>query len=78
LLSLGSSVNLRNELLEIASKINFDLEKHIVLDTIPIHEKISKMLLDDELLSYEENLVLELYVMTLASIEYDLVISLSG
>jgi hypothetical protein len=36
------------------------------------------MLLDDELLSYEENLVLELYVMTLASIEYDLVISLSG
>jgi hypothetical protein len=78
LLSLGSSINLRNELLEIASKINFDLEKHIVLDSIPIHEKIPKMLEDDELLSYEENLVLELYVMALASIEYDLVISLSG
>jgi len=78
LLSLGSSINLRNELLEIASKINFGLEKHIVLDSIPIHEKIPKMLEDDELLSYEENLVLELYVMALASIEYDLVISLSG
>jgi hypothetical protein len=89
LLSLGSSINLQNELLEIALYLDFDLNKWFFSNLIISNEKIPKILNEDELFryaetvgleifGYEKGLLLQLYNVVLASIKYDLIITLSG
>jgi hypothetical protein len=89
LFSIGSSIALRKELEEIALYLNFDLNKYFIPNSILYNEKIVKILNEHELFEYsetvaleifgyEKSLLLQLYNVVLASIKYDLMISLSG
>ncbi|TYQ31779.1 hypothetical protein [Pseudanabaena sp. UWO310] len=82
LLGLGSSFNLRDELQEIASKLDFELGKYVTYESILSDDEIDclivKMFDEDDLFGYEKMLVLQLYNLAIASISYDLVINFSG
>ncbi|MFZ4556383.1 MAG: hypothetical protein ACOYN8_08400 [Pseudanabaena sp.] len=79
LLGLASSLNLRDELQEIASKLDFELGKYVTFESILSDDEIDhlkvKMLDEDDLFWYEKMLVIELYNIAIASISYDLVIA---
>jgi hypothetical protein len=79
LLGLASSFNLRDELQEIASKLNFELGKYVTFESILSDDEIDylnvKMSDEDDLFWHEKMLVIELYNIAIASISYDLVIA---
>ena len=79
LLGLASSFNLRDELQEIASKLNFELGEYVTFESILSDDEIDclkvKMSDEDDLFWHEKMLVIELYNIAIASISYDLVIA---
>jgi hypothetical protein len=70
--TIGSSISLRNELIEISDHINFDLGEYTP-DLEVLYER-RRVELEEDPLRYEKSLVLSMYNMTLASINYNLII----
>ena len=76
LMTLGSSINLCNELREIAVRIDLDLGDYNPDLELLYKQRINE--LEDDSLCLEKMLILYLYNFCLASIKYNLIIEFSG
>ena len=76
LMTLSSSVNLCNELKEMASRIDLDLGNYTPDLELLYEQRINE--LEDDFLCLEKMLILYLYNFCLASIKHNLIIEFSG
>ena len=73
---MGSSIQLKDELTELADKLKLDLGNYTPDFELLCEERIYE--LEHDPLGFEKMLLLCLYNFCLASIKYDLIIELSG
>lgn len=75
--TIGSSFNLRDELKNIANKLNLNLVTYTPNREL-LFEQIYQVVIEGDLLEFEKILLLELYNMALGSIKYNLIINFCG
>ncbi|NET90608.1 MAG: hypothetical protein F6K45_21360 [Kamptonema sp. SIO1D9] len=74
--TMGSSINLRDELVEIAEKLDLSLGEYTPDLDLLYEQRLPE--LQEDILGFEKMLLLDLYNISLGSIKHNLIINFSG